>query len=109
MTQERGRAVGAHAAGVESLVTFQRTFVILRGGKKCSSHPVAQRVQGDFWTVEKFLDHDLGARRAERVADQNIINRRVGLVEIMTNKDPFSKRETISFDGAASAQFLRKR
>ena len=65
----RGR-VGAHAAGVGALVAVEGALVVLRRGERQHGLAVGEREEARFLAVEKLLDHELGAGRAERAAKQ---------------------------------------
>ena len=65
---ERRRRIGAHAAGVRALVVIEHPLVVLRGGERDRGLAVAQREEADLAARQEFLDHDLGAGRAERAA-----------------------------------------
>ena len=64
----RGR-IRPHAAGVQALVAIERALVVLRRGKNLRHLAVAQRVQGNLDTFEKFLNDDLRACRPKGFAD----------------------------------------
>ena len=66
----RRRRIGAHAAGVGTLVAVEGALVVLRGGERQRVLAVAQREEGGFLAVEEFLDDDL--RPAAPSAPANI-------------------------------------
>ena len=68
---ERRRRIGAHAAGVRSLVVIEHALVVLRGGERDRGFAVAQREEADLAAGEKFLDHDFRAGRTERAVEHH--------------------------------------
>ena len=67
---DRGRGIGAHAAGVGTLVAVADALVILRRGEGERLVAVAKREERGLLAVEKVLDHHFRARRAEGAAEQ---------------------------------------
>ena len=66
------RRIGAHAAGVRSLVAVTDALVILRRGQRDRGLAVAQREEGGFLAVEEFLDDDFAAGFSEPAAEHHV-------------------------------------
>ncbi len=54
--------------------------------------------------VEQFLDDDGGARAAEGLLDEDLLDGLVGLGHVVADQDAFAERQTVGFDGATSAE-----
>ena len=68
---ERRRRIGAHAAGVRTFVVVEHALVVLRRRQRDRGLAVAQCKKADLAARQKFLDHDLGARGAERALEHH--------------------------------------
>ena len=73
-------------------------------GKIFAVCAIAQRVEGNLDAFKKFLDDDIRARRAERLADHDFVHGRFRLGLIGANQNAFAKRETVGFHHAFAAQ-----
>ena len=71
--------------------------MVLRGGERQSRLAVDQREEARFLAVEKFLDHELGARGAERAAEA-ILDRRVRLLARLRDHHALSRRQPVRLD-----------
>ena len=63
--QDSRVAIGAHAAGVGTLVAIEDRFVILAGGQRQGVAPVAERDEADLFAGQKLLDHQSALQRGE--------------------------------------------
>ena len=59
--QHSGGRIGAHAAGVRTLVAVEDALVVLRRAEGEGGGAVAQGEEARLLAFEKGLDHDLGA------------------------------------------------
>ena len=69
------RRIGAHAAGVRAGVAVADALVILRGSQRQRGLAVDEGEEACLLAFEKFLDHDLGAGRAERAGEARVDGR----------------------------------
>ena len=68
----RRRRVGAHAAGVWTLVAIERALVVLRARERQRGIAVAQDEEARLFAGEKFLDHKLGAGFAQSATEDHV-------------------------------------
>ena len=95
--EDRHRRIGAHAAGVRALVAVEGALVVLRRGERDRGLAVAQREERDFLAGEKFLDHDLGAGRAEAAAEHHV-DRGFGFGDRLRDHHALAEREPVGLD-----------
>jgi hypothetical protein len=69
---DRRRRIGAHAAGVGTLVAVADALVVLRRGKRDRGLAVAQREERGFLADQTILDHDFPGRLPEAAAEHHV-------------------------------------
>ena len=79
-------------------VAVERALMVLGSGKQLRRLAVAKRVQRNLHAFQKFLDHNVGAGRAEGLADQDLINGPFGLRLAGANQNAFAERQAIGLN-----------
>ncbi len=100
--EDGGGGVGAHSSGVGARVPFSHPLVVLRGADGQAVGAVAEDEEGGFLSVHEFLDHHLGARRAEGAAE-HVVDGGLGLGEGRGHDDALAGGEAVGLhdDGGA--------
>ena len=74
----RRRRIGAHTAGVRTLVGVQQALVVLAGGQRQRVHSVAQHDEAGLFAFEELLNHHASAafvvRHAQLVVQQHEVD-----------------------------------
>ena len=93
----RGR-VGAHAAGVGSLVVIEDALMVLGRSQRQHMFAVGQDHERGFFTVEKFFDDDFVAGGAERLSHEDFLDGGLGFRQGRADQHAFAGGETVGFD-----------
>ncbi len=93
-----GRCVCAHAAGIEASVAFAGALVVL--ARRQADEIVARYngVNGGFFAVQCFFDHDLVAASAEGVAFEHVFDRSNRFSLCFRHDHAFASCEAAGFD-----------
>ena len=92
------RGVGAHPAGVRSLVAFVCPLEVLDDRQRERSHTVAEREDGDLLAFEELLDHDRVAEGGGR--DEGAVELRL----IVADEHAFAGCEAVGLDHAGRSR-----
>ena len=96
--EHRRRRIGAHAAGVGSLVAVEGALVVLRADQRQRMLAVAQREEARLLADQEFLDHHRGAGGAEAVARQHVARRLDRLLDRLGHDDALAGGEPVGLD-----------
>ena len=69
---DRDRGVGAHAAGVRTLVAVKHALVVLRRDERQRVFAVRENEEAGFLAFEEFLDHDFRAGITQAAAEHHV-------------------------------------
>jgi hypothetical protein len=92
----RDRRVAPHAAGVGALVAVEYALVVLRGGERHGALAVAQRQEGQLFTLEELLEHDLGV--AETPLGEEDVEGRAGLALVGGDDHALPRRQDVGLE-----------
>ena len=99
--QDGHRGVHAHAARVEAAVAVERALVVLGGREGHDGLAVRESQKRALRTLEHLLDHDEGARVAER--GEALVDAVEGLLGGLRNDDALAGSEAIGLDDDGAA------
>ena len=102
--QERGRGIGAHAAGVQPEIAVERALVILRRREEFRGLAVAEGVEGNLHPFKKLLNDDARAGAAKGFADQNLVDGPVRLLDVLADENAFAEREPVRLHCATAIE-----
>jgi hypothetical protein len=88
--------VGAHAAGVRSLIAVEDALVVLRRRHRHGPLAVAQREQGELLALEVLLDEH--ARVAEAPFHEHCLERGTGLVPAGRDDDALARGQPVGLE-----------
>ena len=94
---DRRRRVGAHAAGIRSLVAVEGALVVLRRGERQRRHAIAKRKERRLLAGEKFLDYDLAGGLAQTAAEHHV-DRRVRGGEVFGDDHALAGGKPVGLD-----------
>jgi tRNA uridine 5-carboxymethylaminomethyl modification enzyme len=97
--EDRGIAIGAHAAGVRASVAIEYGFVILRGRQGDDVAAVAERDEADFFAAEELFNHQAALELAESG---------FGFGAVLRDHDAFSGGEAIGFEDDGEAEAVER-
>src|SRR5579872_4281214 len=93
----RRRRIGAHAAGIRTLVAVKGAFVVLRGRERDGVFAVAQREERGFFALQKLLDDDFGAGLADAAAEHHV-DRGLGFGHGFSDDHPLAGGKAVGLD-----------
>ena len=95
---DRRRRVGAHAAGVRSLVAVAQALVVLAGGERQHVRAVAHDDEARFLALEELLDHHARAGGAELVLAEHRVDRGVRFLARRGDHHALARGEAVGLD-----------
>ena len=103
---DRCRRIGAHAAGVRSLIAVVAALVVLRGGERQHLLVARHHDEADFLALQELLDHDGVAGGAETAAEHGAAAAAMAAswVSQMTTPLPAAKPSALTTSGSRCAR-----
>ena len=98
---DRRRRIGAHAAGIRSLVAIEGALVILRRSQRERGRAVAEREERGLLAVKKFLDDQFGAGLTEAAA-QHHVDRGFRFGQSLRDDHALAGRQSVGLDDDAA-------
>ena len=95
--EDRGRGIGAHAAGVGAALAVEGALVILGAAEQQAGLAIAKREQRGDLALQEFLDHHPRAGGAEPAA-QGVVDGGLGLAQGRGDDHALAGRQAVGLD-----------
>ena len=97
-SDDGGRRIGAHAAGVGPRVAVEGGLVILGGDQRHGAGSVHQREEAGLFALHELLDHHFRAGVAEGAFDHDVVDGGERLVVVVADDHALARREPVGLD-----------